>query len=55
MDNPFHREHIKRRQLLMFLLAAEIEHLLSWYNPNNKDILQDFESMISPWKSHVSR
>ena len=38
---------------MIFLLAGEIEHLLAWYNPNDKEIMKELEVAISAKKSHV--
>ncbi|XP_077969116.1 phosphatidylinositol 4-kinase alpha-like isoform X2 [Styela clava] len=46
------KDYIKRRSLLMYLLTAELEHLITWYNPTaNPDSMIEWESTVSAWRT----
>lgn len=52
MVNYITKEYMKRRSLLMYLLTAELEHLITWYNPTaNSDRLIEWESTVSAWRT----
>nr|CAB3264847.1 phosphatidylinositol 4-kinase alpha-like [Phallusia mammillata] len=46
------RECIKRRNLLLYLISAEAEHLVTWYNPaSSPELAIEVEATIAAWKS----
>ena len=52
--SPLAREYAKKRNLLLYLLSVEIEHLITWYNPTARpELIIDAEATLTAWKSQV--
>jgi len=52
-ETRFEKECMKRRSMLLYLVASEVEHLVTWYNPTftiERSI--DYDA-IAAWKSQV--
>lgn len=48
------KDYMKRRSLLMYLLTAELENLIAWYNPtSNPDNMIEWESTVAAWRTQV--
>ncbi|XP_078486851.1 phosphatidylinositol 4-kinase alpha [Ciona intestinalis] len=46
------REMMKKRTLLMYLVTAELDHLITWYNPTSgSERVVEAEATVAAWRS----
>lgn len=49
--DSYDKEYMKKRNLILELLAVEIEYLITWYNPNaNPDLAVPGEEAVTEWR-----
>ncbi|XP_055374781.1 phosphatidylinositol 4-kinase alpha [Condylostylus longicornis] len=50
--DAYDKDYMKKRNLILELLAVEIEFLITWYNPNgSQDLLITGEDQINEWRA----
>ena len=50
--DSYDKDYMKKRNLILELLAVEIEFLITWYNPNNlPDLFIPGEDQITEWRN----
>lgn len=49
--DSYDKEYMKKRNLILELLAVEIEYLITWYNPNGSpDLIIPGEESVAEWR-----